>query len=131
MSPDRSPTGEASGLDTNPPTDAEDPQGLDSSENHNSFTNRGSANARALQRACHEIVESINNNDILAYNGWGSALSSAPSAISVMAFCLQLAGEKKATGIGIEDPIIKDAQGINQVGCLPFVSIMRYSIVSD
>ncbi|KAH8585713.1 hypothetical protein B0O99DRAFT_696204 [Bisporella sp. PMI_857] len=114
MSPDRSPTREAAGLDTDPAADGEDRQGPDSIENRNSYTN-----ARALQRTCHEIVESIHNNHILAYNGWGSALSSAPSAISVMAFCLQLAGEKKATGIGIEDPIIRDAQGINPVGSLP------------
>jgi hypothetical protein len=56
---------------------------------------------------------------MLAESNWAEPLTAAPTAISVMAFLLKTAANKKVAGLGVSSTEVKDEQGKKVIGSLP------------
>ena len=79
------------------------------------------AYALQVQRACKTALQRVKQNNMLANSNWAEPLTAAPTAISVMAFLLKTAADKKAAGLTVASVDVKDEQGIEVVGKLPYV----------
>lgn len=51
---------------------------------------------------------------------WSDPLTTAPTAISVMAFLLKTAGDKQVAGLKISSLEIMDRKGKKTIGMLPY-----------
>ncbi|KAH8645552.1 hypothetical protein BGZ61DRAFT_542705, partial [Ilyonectria robusta] len=74
--------------------------------------------ARQVQRACKTAWKQVTEDNALANSSWAAPLAAAPTAISVMAFLLKTAADRKAAGITVSDLVIKTEDG-TEVGKLP------------
>jgi hypothetical protein len=77
--------------------------------------------ALQLQSACKTALKRLKQNNMLANSNWAEPLTAAPTAISVMAFLLKTAADKKAAGLTVASVEVKDETG-NVVGKLPCVN---------
>lgn len=77
------------------------------------------AYALQVQRACKDAVREVKQNSMLAESNWAEPLTAAPTAISVMAFLLKTAANKKVAGLGVSSTEVRDEKGKNLVGTLP------------
>jgi hypothetical protein len=76
------------------------------------------AYAKQLQRACKTALQRVKQDNVLANSTWAEPLAAAPAAISVMAFLLKTAADKKVAGLTVSDLVVKDVEG-KDIGKLP------------
>ena len=88
---------------------------------NNSPRDRQAETAIQLQRACKMAIQRVTQNNMLANSDWAAPLTAAPSAISVMAFLLKTAADKKAAGLTVVSTSITKDNGIDVIGTLPYV----------
>ncbi|KAF4454852.1 hypothetical protein F53441_2722 [Fusarium austroafricanum] len=74
--------------------------------------------AKQVQRACKTAWKQVTEDNALASSSWAAPLAAAPTAISVMAFLLKTAADKKAAGITVSDLVVKSEKG-EKLGELP------------
>ncbi|KAF2002202.1 hypothetical protein P154DRAFT_618630 [Amniculicola lignicola CBS 123094] len=95
------------------------PQQSEGDNESSNLPNHDPLHPLAVQMACQEVIQRLNSNPVLAQHAWGSALITAPAAISVMAVCLKAAAERQAAGIRVQNVTIKDPITGDIVGTLP------------
>jgi hypothetical protein len=78
---------------------------------------RRAQTALVLQKACKAAVQRVRQNNMLANSKWAEPLTAAPTAISVMAFLLKTASDKRAAGLKVGSTEVKD--GLTVIGELP------------
>lgn len=77
--------------------------------------------ALQIQRASEAAIRKVKQNPLLVDSEWCEPLKSAPTAISVMALVLKIAGNKQVAGLEVSSLEIKDDTGLNTIGKLPCV----------
>lgn len=75
--------------------------------------------AKQVQRACRKALREVKKDNMLVNNDWAEPLEAAPTAISVMAFLIKTAADKKVAGLEVKSVEIMDEKGTQQVGTLP------------
>jgi hypothetical protein len=77
--------------------------------------------ALQIQRASDLALRKLEQNPLLQDSEWCQPLLAAPTAISVMAFLLKAAADKRVAGLEISSLEVKDDKGSNTIGKLPYV----------
>jgi hypothetical protein len=90
-----------------------------------------SAYAMQVQRACSNALRLVKQDNDLATSAWAEPLTAAPTAISVMAFLLKTAANRKVAGLTISSQSVKDEKQKEEVGVLPYVSFNTIHCQSD
>lgn len=111
------------------PRDDEDFQTDDNSYGDSSSYDPRATYALQVQRACKTTLQRVKQNNMLANSNWAAPLTAAPTAISVMAFLLKTAADKKAAGLTVASVDVKDTTGKKVVGTLPCV--LHFSTVLE
>jgi hypothetical protein len=108
------------------PSDGTAPYAADSDDDENTDSGVGNSSrgryAKQVQRACRNALREVKKDNMLVTSEWAEPLTAAPIAISVMAFLIKTAADKKVAGLPVKNQIItKGEEGNEIVGRLPYV----------
>lgn len=77
------------------------------------------AYAKEVQRVCKDALRRVKQTNMFADSNWAGPLTAAPIAISVMAFLLKTAADKKVAGLPMDRLNVMDTTGKVVLGELP------------
>ncbi|KIW00834.1 uncharacterized protein PV09_07594 [Verruconis gallopava] len=111
------------------PSDSAAQYDQDTDDEYNTDGGTGSSRgryAKQVQRACRRALREVKKDNILANSDWAEPLEAAPTAISVMAFLIKTAADKKVAGLEVKSTKIMNEQGTLQVGTLPDIGRLAF-----
>lgn len=93
----------------------------DSVKGQQGSRSRQGAYALQVQRACKKALQEVKRENMLGNVEWAEPLEAAPTAISVMAFLIKTAADKKVAGLPVRSMEVLSEDGTKILGQLPYV----------